>query len=64
MVMYYIKIATYSFKCPMCGMPVHQGDAYIEDEAGNKYCFCQLPKRKLIPLKQYQNGPEVAVKSN
>ena len=62
--MYYINIATHSFKCPITGLIVHKGNAYMQDEEGNKFHLNQLPKRKLIPLKQYKNGPEVAVKSN
>lgn len=62
--MYFINIATHSFKCPISGLIVNIGDAYMQDEEGNKFHLNQLPKRKLIPLKQYQNGPEIAVKSN
>jgi hypothetical protein len=62
--MYYIKIATKDFRCPVSRERVKRGDAYIEDEDGKKLHLNQLPKRKLIPLKQYKNGPEVAVKSH
>ena len=62
--MYYIKIATRSFPCPLTGKTVNRGDAYMEDEDGNRFHLDQLPKRKLIPLKTYLNGQKIAVKSN
>jgi hypothetical protein len=54
--MYYIKIATFDFNCPICGILVRKGDAYMEDEEGNRYCFCQLPRRTLTPLKEHVNA--------
>lgn len=54
--MYYILIATFNFRCPICGVQVRRGDAYIEDEAGNKFCFCQLPRRTLTPFKEHVNA--------
>jgi hypothetical protein len=62
--MYNIKIATYNFRCPACDTQIRKGDAYIEDDAGIKYCFCQLPERKLKPLKQQNHGCQIAVKSH
>jgi hypothetical protein len=62
--MYNIKIAEFAFKCPISGDKVRRGDIYIEDEEGNMYSISQLPTRNLIPIKQYKNGPEIAVKSN
>lgn len=62
--MYFIKIARISFKCPMCGFRVRIGDSYVKDEEGKLFCYCVLPKRKLIPLNLYRNGEEIAVKSN
>lgn len=62
--MYYINIATRSFTCPISRDRVKRGDAYMEDEDGNRFSLSQLPKRKLVPLKTYLNGSEIAVKSH
>jgi hypothetical protein len=47
--MYNILIAAASFNCPACGVLVVKGDACMQDEAGRRFCFCQLPKRNLRP---------------
>lgn len=54
--MYFIKIAQFAFKCPISGDQVRRGDIYIEDEEGNMYSISQLPTRKLIPIKEYNNA--------
>ena len=59
-----INIATTAFYCPVSGERVRRGEAYLQDEDGRKLHLNQLPKRKLVPIKEYKNGPEVAVKSN
>jgi len=48
--MFHIKIAFFSFKCPLCGIQIMKGEVYMEDNDGLKTCFCQLPKRKLKPI--------------
>lgn len=62
--MFYIKIASFGFRCHATDVRVCRGDVYMEDENGNKYHISQLPARRLIPIKQYKNGSEIAVKSN
>jgi hypothetical protein len=62
--MYSVGIAVSPFYCPTCGTRVRMREAFLTDENGRRYCFCMLPKRKLIPLKQYLNGPEIASESN
>lgn len=62
--MFYIKIAAYNFRCHATDTRVRAGEIYIEDELGNKYHINQLPARKLIPIKDYKNGPEIAIKSH
>jgi hypothetical protein len=42
-----IKIASYSFSCPVCGHQVRKGDNYLESE-GIATCVCMLPARRLI----------------
>jgi ribosomal protein L24E len=53
--MFNIKIAAHGFKCHFCGLQVSKGTAYIEGEDGTKYCFCQLPKRRLKPLNRNEH---------
>jgi|WetSurMetagenome_2_1015567.scaffolds.fasta_scaffold00003_179 hypothetical protein len=54
--MYFVKIATAGFYCPISRERVRQGDAYIEDEEGNHFHLNQLPARRLTPLKDRLNA--------
>ena len=53
--MFTIKIAVHPSRCHACETKILRGDAYLEGSDGNRYCFCQLPKRRLVPLKQVSN---------
>ena len=61
---YNIVTNTRGFYCPITGAYVRTGEVCLEDKEGNRFDCSMLPKRKLIPLKTYLNGPEIAVKSN
>jgi len=50
--MYTIKIAVHTSRCHACETKIRRGDAYIEGTDGNRYCFCQLPKRRLVPFRK------------
>lgn len=45
-----IKTATHDFVCPVCPTKVLKGDAYLQDADGTRFCFCQLPVRRLVPV--------------
>jgi uncharacterized OB-fold protein len=45
-----IKIARYTFSCPICGTVVKPGQSYCEDLDGDAFCVCVLPTRKLIAV--------------
>jgi len=54
-----IKISTYRFYCPVCGILVKTGENYIDQE-GIRTCLCILPVRKLMPIRI--QGPVFDVK--
>lgn len=55
-----IKIAHYSFSCPICGTLVRRGDAYCEDINGCAFYLCVMPAKKLVVMKN--NEPEMSFK--
>ena len=42
-----IKIASYSFTCPVTGQKIRKGDNYIEQDGVALSCKAGLPARKL-----------------
>lgn len=50
-----IKIARYSFSCPICGTVIKPGESYAEGLDGDAFCVCVLPSRNLVPVQTIQS---------
>lgn len=55
---YNLTVTKYAFYCPYCGEKVYCGDLCLETEKG-RVCVNHLPKRKLIPLSEYEKKQKV-----
>jgi hypothetical protein len=60
-----VKVAKYSFCCPLCGKLVKPGDNYIEDN-GVASCMCRMPAQT-IPVEassDFEKALRIATRKN
>jgi hypothetical protein len=50
-----IRISTYGFTCPHCGLTVKKGEVYIQDADGKQLCTNVLPIRRLRKIEKHEN---------